>query len=60
MSKHRELCSGCHQKFPITELHIDPNTSEWFCDPCYNMVFAEQLGDDEPQTETWESDESED
>ena len=57
MSKNRQTCVGCNNPFPLTELHIDPNTSDWYCDPCFNMTMLER---DDPAAqdtseENWET-----
>lgn len=39
----RQTCVGCSQPFPLSELHIDPNTSEWYCDPCYQMTMTSRI-----------------
>lgn len=49
MPRQRFECNGCKTAFPLSELHIDPNTSEWYCDPCYSQINAERL-------ESWDDD----
>ena len=56
MSKNRQTCVGCNNPFPLTELHIDPNTSDWYCDPCFNMMLLERNDPAmAPQEENWDT-----
>ena len=41
MGKNMRECTGCSQPFRLSDLHIDPATSEWYCDPCYQMMMLE-------------------
>lgn len=50
MAKNMRECVGCSQPFRLSDLHIDPNTSDWYCDPCYQMLMLERL-DPEPNYE---------
>ena len=50
----RQVCVGCSNPFPLSELHIDPNTSEWYCDPCYSMTMLSRI---EPEDQFTDEDE---
>ena len=48
---------ACSQPFPLSELHIDPATSEFYCDPCYQIMMLERYNPDgESETESWDTD----
>ena len=49
----RQMCVGCSNPFPLSELHIDPQTSEWYCDPCYSMTMNSRI---EPEFQSDEED----
>lgn len=57
MGKHRYTCASCSTSFPMSELHIDPNTSEWYCDPCWNVLTAERgwQGDSDGSDESFDT-----
>lgn len=52
----RYTCLGCSQPFPLSELHIDPATSDWYCDPCYQMMMMERIDPSDNQSESYETD----
>ena len=54
--KNMRECQGCSQPFRLSDLHIDPQTSDWYCDPCYQMMMLERC-DPEPSYEDSEGDE---
>lgn len=57
MGKHRETCVACNERFPLTELHIDPATSEWYCDPCYNVMMIDRIDPEGGEEEDFEDEE---
>lgn len=56
VGRNMRECQGCTQPFRLSDLHIDPTTSDWYCDPCYQMLMLERI-DPDP---SYEADESED
>lgn len=56
VNKNMRECVGCSQPFRLTDLHIDPNTSEWYCDPCYQMTMMERIEPAEPEEESYNDD----